>query len=240
MTHIVAGYPSMEESEQIALAMAGAGVKYLEIQIPFSDPIADGVTIMEANQKSLENGTTPEDCFELMKRVTQQTDIHVLFMTYFNILHRYGVEAFCKKAQEVGAWGFIVPDIPIDEEEQDHFIELCKKYNLHPIQVISPITPEHRLKKIGEVASGFVYCVSRMGTTGTRTKLNFSQLGYLDTVRQHVSSPLAIGFGISNRKQIDTALSKADIAIVGSKLIKVYDEHKDLEELSTFLSDLIH
>ncbi|MDF2379066.1 MAG: tryptophan synthase subunit alpha [Candidatus Gracilibacteria bacterium] len=239
MTHIVAGYPSMQESEQIALTMLESGVKYLEIQIPFSDPIADGATIMQANQDSLQNGTTPEDCFSLMNRLSMKTDTPLLFMTYFNIVHHYGVEEFCKRAQEVGCWGLIVPDIPMDEEEYDHYLELCKKYKLNAIQVISPITPEHRLKKIGEVASGFVYCVSRTGTTGARSDFNVSQLEYLENVRKHVSTPLATAFGLSNRKQIDQALKKADIAVVGSKIIKVYDEDNDMQNLSSFLSDLI-
>jgi len=237
MTHIVAGYPSMEESEQIAEAMAKAGAKYLEIQIPFSDPIADGVTIMKANQVSLENGTVPEGCFELMKRIKEKVDIPLLFMTYFNIMHSYGVEAFCKQAQEVGAWGLIVPDIPIDEEGYDHYIEHCKNHGLHPIQVISPITPEQRLKKIGKVASGFVYCVSRTGTTGARSDFDVRQLDYLDTVRKYIHIPLATAFGLSTPEQIKQALMKADIAVVGSKLLKVYDEAKK-NKLSTLKKTL--
>jgi tryptophan synthase alpha subunit len=111
MTHIVAGYPSMAESEKIALAMAESGVSFIEIQIPFSDPIADGPTIMDANEKSILNGTTPEDCFHLIAKLKKQIKTPILIMSYFNIIFNYGLEKFCKKAQENGIYGLIIPDV---------------------------------------------------------------------------------------------------------------------------------
>lgn len=252
MTHIVAGYPTMKKSEEIALAMASAGVSYIEIQIPFSDPIADGPTIMQANQKALENGVTPNDCFELMKRLKKNfktrrgspsspSEVKLLFMTYFNIPFRYGLESFCKKAKQLGCYGLIIPDMPIDEEGSDHYIKICKKYKLHPVQVISPITPAERLKRIAKVASGFVYCVAHTGTTGESTKLN-SKLGkYLDRVRKHIKVPIALGFGISNKKQVKAVLKKADIAVIGSKIINLYKNSKGdkINSLKFFLQSLV-
>lgn len=229
MTHIVGGYPNMKECERIARTMCEAGVSFLEIQIPFSDPIADGSTIMAANQKALENGTTVEDCFELMKRLRKHTDTSLLFMTYYNIPYRYGLEKFCKKAKQLGCYGLIIPDIPIDEESHEHYIKTCKKHNLHPIQVISPITPERRLKTIAKHASGMVYCVSRYGTTGAETKLNPDLKKYLTKVRKHIKIPLALGFGISNKQQVEEAQKYADIVVIGSKMINLYDEGKSVK-----------
>jgi tryptophan synthase alpha chain len=227
MTHIVAGYPTMDECEKIALKMASSGVSFIEIQIPFSDPIADGKTILSANMQALKNGTTPDDCFALMKRLKKSIKIPLLFMTYFNIPFVYGLEKFCKKAKEVGCYGFIIPDIPLDEEEHEHYLELCKKYDLKAIQVISPITESERLKKIAQVAEGFVYCVSRLGTTGERAELD-SRLGdYLDKVREHIDLPLALGFGISTQEHVQAAAAKADIVVMGSKIINLYNETKE-------------
>jgi tryptophan synthase alpha subunit len=238
MTHIVAGYPSLKESEEIASVMLESGVSFLEIQIPFSDPVADGPVIMRANQVALENGVTPNDCFALMERLQKQTKTPILFMTYFNILFRYGLEDFCKRAQEVGCYGLIVPDVPIDEEPYDHYLETCKKYGLHPIQVISPITTDERLKKIGEVASGFVYCVSRVGTTGSMDGLPPELRNYIGRVRRFVKTQIALGFGISTKKDVENALKDADIAVIGSAIIRKYDEKRSIEDIRTFLTGL--
>lgn len=237
MTHIVAGYPNLKESERVAELMMDAGVEYLEIQIPFSDPIADGATIMQANQESLENGTTPEDCFEMMKRLSGRSETKLLFMTYFNIAFRYGLEDFCKRAQEVGCYGLIIPDIPLDEEPAEHYLELCQKYELHAIQVISPITPSGRLEKIAKVASGFVYCVARTGTTGTQASFDLTQLEYLSSVKKYIKLPIAVGFGISSVEQLQQVLAKSDIAVIGSHLIKIHQSNGILG-IETFLNEL--
>lgn len=226
MTHVVAGYPTMSECENIVLAMAEAGVSFIEVQIPFSDPIADGPTIMQANEKAILNGVTPEDGFTLIKKLKKKVKIPILIMTYFNIPFRYGLEAFCKKAKEAQVYGLIIPDIPIDEEIHENYLGLCKKYNLHAIQIISPITPKNRLQKIAKVASGFVYCVSTLGTTGERAKLNPTLISYLNEVRKYIKVPLALGFGISNKKQILSALQYADIAVIGSKIMNLCNASK--------------
>ncbi len=239
MTHIVGGYPDMKSCEELVLEMDEAGVSFVEIQIPFSDPIADGPTIMQANQAALENRTTPEDCFQLMKALQKKVSTPLLFMTYYNIVHHYGVDEFCKRAAEAGAYGLIVPDIPLDEEPYDHFLEYCKKYQLHVIQVISPITPDRRLKKIAEVASGFVYCVARKGTTGVQTDVSDTLGDYLENVRKFISLPLAVGFGISSKEQVEQVLEHADIAVMGSKVIKLLNEEKDPQEIGDWLKNVL-
>lgn len=237
MTHIVAGYPTLKESEEIAAVMLESGVSFLEIQIPFSDPVADGPVIMKANQKALENGVTPEDCFELMAKLQKKTKTPLLFMSYYNILFRYGLEKFCKRAKSVGCYGFIVPDAPIDEEPYEHYMETCKKYGIHPIQVLSPITPDERLKKIGKIASGFVYCVARTGTTGSLDGLPTELSAYLQRVRKFIKTPIALGFGISTPQDVLSALNVADIAVVGSALVRTYEE-SSINGIKTFLEGL--
>ena len=242
MTHIVAGFPSLKESEKIALIMAKNGVDFIEIQIPFSDPVADGPTIMAANQRALESGIRVEDCFELMKRIElKMQEISVkpkfLFMSYFNILHHYGVEKFCKRAMESGCYGLIVPDMPIDEEKNENYLRACKKYRLKAIQVVSPLTDEKRLRKLAKYANGFVYCVSRFGTTGQTTTLNKKLGDYVKRVKKYIKIPVAVGFGISKKEHVKAVHRDAEIAVIGSKIIDLINQGggKYESELENFL-----
>lgn len=240
MTHIVAGYPDLQTSEKLLKLMAENGADFVEIQIPFSDPVADGPTIMQANQKSLEAGTKVADCFELMKKATKiGSGTKFLFMTYFNILHHYGVEKFCKKAAECGCYGLIVPDMPLDEEPQEKYLENCKKYGLKAVQVISPLTPERRLKMIAKVADGLVYCVSKFGTTGQDSELNPQLSSYLRKVKKYIKVPLAVGFGISTRAHVEAVWREAEIAVIGSKIINILNENNgDLKKVEEFMKGL--
>jgi tryptophan synthase alpha subunit len=239
MTHIVAGYPTLNESKKIALLMANECVKFIEIQIPFSDPIADGKTILKANTESLKNGTTPADCFKLMKEIHQKTTTPLLFMTYFNIAYSYGLEKFCKEAKKAGCYGLIIPDIPIDEENHENYLKLCNKYNLNPIQVISPITPEKRLKKLNKAAKGFVYCVSTTGTTGERKALQKNLKTYLQKVKKHIKLPIALGFGISTPHQVKEAKKHADIIVIGSKIINIYNKSRKISDIKKFIQSIL-
>src|SRR5258708_27751991 len=147
MTHVVIGYPSLEETNSLVKAMVESGADFVELQIPFSDPLADGPTIMRACEESLRNGTKVSDAFAVMKVLSQEVSIPLLFMAYYNTVFTYGVQKFCRDAKEVGASGLIVPDMPIEEEKNEHFFKYCKKYNLHNIQVISPASTDDRLRK---------------------------------------------------------------------------------------------
>lgn len=240
MTHIVAGYPDLKTSEKLLKLMADNGADFVEIQIPFSDPVADGPTIMQANQKSLEAGTKVEDCFELMRKaVTFGSETKFLFMTYFNIVHHYGVEKFCKKAADCGCYGLIIPDMPIDEEPQEKYLENCKKYGLKAVQIISPLTPERRLKMIAKVADGFVYCVSKFGTTGQASELNPQLSSYLKKVKEYIKLPLAVGFGISTRAHVEAVWRETEIAVIGSKIINILNEGGgDLKKVEEFMKGL--
>ncbi len=237
MTHIVAGYPNLKESENLAMLMIDSGVSVLEIQIPFSDPVADGKTIAEANRQSLESGTRVEDCFTLLKNLKKKTKIPIYFMTYFNIPFVYGLEEFCKKCKENECAGLIIPDMPLDEESQDHYLSLCEKYELNPIQVISPLTTGARMKKIAKLAKGFVYCMARMGTTGVRKDLDQNLKEYLSCVNSIVKLPLAVGFGISAKEHLNGLSEFADFAVIGSKILDLYKE--GLNAVRTFILDMV-
>lgn len=232
MTHLVVGYPSLEATEALVKIMENSGVDFIELQIPFSDPLADGPTIMRACEKALESGVKVKDAFELAGRLTKQVKIPILFMAYYNTVFKYGTKKFCQDAKRVGISGLIIPDIPIEEEHQEHFIKYCKEAGLKNIRVISPASTDERLKKNAQVADGFIYCTARQGITGTEKALDPNVAKYLNTVKKYFKIPVAVGFGISNKEQIKALKRYADIIVTGSAVIEVINKSnkQNLEE----------
>ena len=224
MTHVVIGYPTLINTFKIVKAMVDCGVDMIELQIPFSDPLADGPTIMRACEKSLENGTKVNDAFVLMKKLSGKVKIPLLFMAYYNTVFKYGTENFCRDAKATGAYGLIVPDMPIEEENQEHFFASCRRYNLHNIQVVSPASTEERLEKNAKVASGFVYFTAHQGITGVKEKLDSKLISNLKNLRKFFKVPIAVGFGISKRKHLEEIAPYADIAVIGSVIINVINK----------------
>ena len=167
MTHLVAGYPDFESNLALMKAMEASGIDLIEIQIPFSEPIADGSTITRANQVALERGATLEKVFRFIRKATDAVSIPVLVMSYYNIPFRLGLDRFFSHCLELNVSGVIVPDIPFDEKKEDYFSTI-KNYPLSPIIVISPNTRDERLKKISQVAEGFIYTTLKVGTTGSK------------------------------------------------------------------------
>lgn len=228
MAHMVLGYPTLAKSEMIARALMKGGASYLELQIPFSDPIADGPTIMAANEQALREKVRPTDCLRAAARITRSTGIPVFLMSYANILYSFrgGVRGFCRAAARAGVQGLIVPDIPHEETSVNYWKE-ARAAGLLPISFVSPVTSEARMTRIARQSrDGFLYCIARTGTTGVRSKVEQELGAYLRKVRKHFSIPLAVGFGISNRKHIDTLRGLADIAIVGSATIDIVRKHE--------------
>ncbi len=225
MTHVVAGYPSVRESGEIVRAMADNGAALIELQIPFSDPIADGPTIMAANEEALARGVSVKECLRLAERLCSTVSVPLLFMTYFNILYRYnrgarGVATFCRDAAQAGVQGLIVPDVPPEEEHVEHYWQESRSQGVLPVPIVSPTTGDERLRKLAAVArDGFVYCVSTTGTTGARAALPAGLARYTGRVRRAFSLPIAVGFGISSPAQVKALSGTADIAIVGSAMI---------------------
>lgn len=241
MAHVVIGYPSLKSTVDLVKVMAESGVDIVELQIPFSDPLADGPTIMRACEQSLESGTRVKDSFEIMKELSAQVEIPLLFMSYYNPVFKYGVDLFCQDAERAGAAGLIVPDMPIEEESEEHFFAACKKYGLSNIRVVSPASTEERFKKNAEVGNGFIYCTAKQGITGASDKLNPEISEYLQRARKHFDIPIAVGFGISNHDQIKQLVPYADIAIVGSAVIDLINktpEAKRSDVIKRFFLDL--
>ncbi|PJA09898.1 tryptophan synthase subunit alpha [Candidatus Falkowbacteria bacterium CG_4_10_14_0_2_um_filter_41_15] len=224
MTHIVIGYPNLETSKAMVETMAEAGVDFIELQIPFSDPVADGPTISKANQDSLDRQTSVKQSMELMAEITKTIEIPLLFMTYFNIVFNYGVKEFCHDARQAGCSGLIIPDIPLEEENEERFIHHCEENSLIAIRSISPASTDDRLGENAEVAKGFVYFAGRKGITGSRTDLDSQLLENIDRVKKFFKIPLTVGFGLSKPEHIKQLRGKADVAVIGSALIDVYNQ----------------
>lgn len=222
MTHIVMGYPSFEDAYSIVEQMVEAGVDLMELQIPFSEPMADGPVILKANQKAIDRGSTVEKCFEFARKAARDFPIPFLFMSYANILFKYGMDRFGGRMSDIGLKGAIVPDLP--PEEGADYLAAMEKNSLSPIYIFSPETSDERLAYISGVAKGFVYCLARKGVTGKET--DFSQeLGtYLGRCRAATDLPLAVGFGVKDRDDVDFLKGKADIAVIGSQTIRVVEE----------------
>jgi tryptophan synthase alpha chain len=221
MTHIVIGYPDLKTSAAVVRAMVEAGVDLMELQIPFSEPIADGPVILHANQQSLAAGTTVQKCLDLAHKVTRTFDIPFLFMSYYNIFFKYGVERFAAVMAEAGMHGAIVPDLP-PEEGQD-YLQAMERHSLAPIFIFSPTTTDQRMRYIATFARGFVYCVARKGVTGLDTSFSEQLEAYLARCRTATDLPLALGFGVKDRTDVDFLKGKADIAVIGTQTIRLVD-----------------
>ncbi len=236
MTHIVIGYPSFEKSYEIVKQMVEAGVDIMELQIPFSEPMADGPVILKANQKSLENGSTVQKCFDFANRVSKEFSIPFLFMSYANILYKYGMDRFSDKMAQMDLKGAIVPDLP--PEEGKDYIQAMKKNSLAPIYIFSPETSDERLKYLSSFASGFVYCMARKGVTGKETTFSNDLTQYLDRCRKATSLPLAVGFGVKDKVDVDYLKGKADIAVIGSQTIRIVEQN-GAEAVGDFIRSIV-
>jgi tryptophan synthase alpha subunit len=236
MTHVIIGFPTIAETKELIQALADGGSDFIELQIPFSDPIADGPVIMKASDIALKNGTTVQDGMEMMREMSSKVSVPLLFMSYYNSIYNYGVEQFCKDASKAGASGLIVPDVPPEEEPYEHFIEICKKYGLILVRVISPASSVERLEKNAQSAEGFVYCVSRFGVTGTSSELDSRLTDYLKKVQGVFNLPRAVGFGISTPEQVNALESNAEIAVVGSAIVEKVLAKESLSVISKFIT----
>jgi tryptophan synthase alpha chain len=222
MTHIVIGYPDFDQSMRIVEEMVAAGVDLMELQIPFSEPIADGPVILHANQEALAGGATVEKCFDFAEKAAQNFDIPFLFMTYYNILLKYGIQDFAAAMAQKNLKGAIVPDLP--PEEAKEYLEAMEKNNLAPIFIFAPTTSEKRMQYINSFARGFIYCVARKGVTGKETEFSDTLAQYLARCRKATDLPLAVGFGVKEKADIDYLRGKTDIAVIGSQTIRLVDE----------------
>ncbi|MDH5560673.1 MAG: tryptophan synthase subunit alpha [Deltaproteobacteria bacterium] len=218
MTHLVLGFPSFEENMKAIDAMSDAGVELVELQIPFTEPVADGPVILKANSDSIKNGTKVKECFAFASEVAQKfPGIQFLLMTYYNIVFTNGQGDFISKAKKSGVKGFIIPDLP--PEEGESWLKDCEDHRLENIFIFTPMNTSERLKAIASYAKGFVYCVGRRGVTGSKTSFDENIAKQISRYRSVTRLPLAVGFGVREKADVEFLRDKADIAVIGSKLI---------------------
>jgi tryptophan synthase alpha chain len=225
--YYTAGFPQKDATVPILETLAQNGVDLVEIGMPFSDPLADGETIQRSSEIALKNGMTIQVLFEQLQNIRQKVQIPLVLMGYLNPVLQFGVENFCKKCAEVGIDGLILPDLPLQEYEQE-YKDLFEKYNLYPIFLITPQTSEARIRKIDSLSKGFIYVVSQASTTGTKLGVSESQEAYFQRIKaMNLKNPLQIGFGISDAESFRKACQYAQGAIIGSAFIKYIQERND-------------
>lgn len=235
MTHIVLGYPSFEVNRQVIRQMVENGVDCIEMQIPFSEPMADGPVIMKANLDSLAKGTSVKECLAFGAEMAATYDIPFLYMTYYNIIFKYGEEDFIKECAGSGITGLIIPDLP--PEQSDIFFTCAMENRVAPILIFSPTSTDERMQQLDASGSGFIYCVARRGVTGKKSQLGEGFSTYLQRCRRATSKPLAVGFGIRSAEDIATLKGKADMAVIGSETIRLVDD-KGAEAVGPFIANL--
>ena len=213
---ITCGDPSLEVTEQLVYAMEEAGANLIELGIPFSDPTAEGPVIQAANIRALSGGVTTDKIFAMVEKIRKNAQIPMVFMTYANVVFSYGTERFIKKASELGMDGLILPDVPYEEKEE--FDSVCKKYDMDLISLIAP-TSHERISMIAKEASGFVYCVSSLGVTGTRSEITTDIGAMVKLVKKAKDIPCAVGFGISTPEQAKIAEEAGACAVMALERI---------------------
>lgn len=222
VSFLTAGDPDYETSLANFRAVIEAGADLVEVGIPFSDPIAEGPVIQEADIRALESGMTTDKVFELVKEIRKDYDTPIVFMTYANPVFHYGTEKFFKNASESGADGIIIPDCPY--EERHEFDETAAKYGMDFISMIAP-TSEDRIKTIASQAKGFIYVVSSLGVTGVRSEIKTDLESIINLIKESTDVPAAIGFGISTPEQAEKMSQYADGVIVGSAMVRIVAEY---------------
>jgi tryptophan synthase alpha chain len=238
--YFTAGYPDLNDTTTVIRSLASAGVDFIEVGIPFSDPVADGPTIQRSSEIALDNGMTMKLLFEQLADIRKDVSIPLLLMGYINPVIRYGVEAFCQKCAEVGIDGVILPDLPMAEYLED-YKAIFEKYGLKNIFLITPQSSDERVRWIDENSNGFIYMVATAGTTGTRTDVSADQESYFKRIKDlNLKNPIVAGFGISDKHTFQKATSIANGAIIGSAFVNALHNSKNLnEDIGLFVKGII-
>jgi tryptophan synthase alpha chain len=219
IVYIGAGDPNLNVTQRLALAFEQAGVDVLELGVPFSDPLADGLVNQLAAQRGLDSGTTPSRVLETVSSIRHKSNIPIVLYLYFNLMHRYGVGPFIRDAAEAGVDGLLTLDLP--PEEGGVYDRLMRREGLCPIYLVAPTTPEDRVAEIVKRGAGFLYYISREGVTGVQEKLSNRIASMIVRIRRHTRLPVAVGFGISTPAQAKTVASHADAVVVGSAVVSL-------------------
>ena len=227
MTHVVYGYPTVEESLAWMKRLLQEGVDFIEVQFPFSDPVADGPSIVAACHQALKQDLDVDTCLTQLGALAKDfPDSRIVLMSYLNPMYRFGLQKLAERAAEEQISGLILPDLPI--EAARNYQQACQNAGIDPIWLVTPVTPKGRLAMLAEQAQGFLYCVARSGVTGQSNhqgKTPSTELeSYLAEIKQHTNTPLGVGFGLRNKEQINALVGKAEIAILGSALLDAYNQ----------------
>jgi tryptophan synthase alpha chain len=220
----VAGDPDKDTSVRIAKALIDGGTDILELGVPFSDPVADGPTIQKADERALAAGTTPDTVFLIVRELRAYSDVPIVFLTYYNIVYRRGIERFYREARDAGVDGILIADMPV--EESDEIVDIAIRYGIDPIFLVTQTTSDERMAAIVHRARGYLYLVSVLGVTGARERVSDEALALLHRVRRRTTLPLALGFGISTPEHVKTcADAGADGVIVGSAIVSIVEKN---------------
>jgi tryptophan synthase alpha chain len=237
IVYIGAGDPNLAATRELALSFDKSGVDVLELGVPFSDPLADGLVNQLAAQRGLESGTTPPKLLKTVSEIRKKSQIPIVLYIYFNLIHRVGVEKFIAAAAKAGVDGLLVLDLP--PEESDNYEALMKQAGLCHIYLVAPTTPEDRMEFIVKRGSGFIYYISREGVTGMQSKVASNLASQVAKIRAHTDLPVAVGFGISNPAQARAVAADADGCVVGSAVVNQIAEHDKSPELVAKVSAFV-
>ena len=235
--YFTAGYPSLNDTATIIQNLEKSGVDMIEIGLPFSDPLADGPTIQASSTQALKNGMTTEILFNQLKDIRKTVEIPLIIMGYFNPMLQYGVEAFCKKCQDIGVDGLIIPDLPVDVYKED-YQETFEKYGLINVFLITPQTSNERIHFIDSISNGFIYMVSSSSVTGSQSGFGDDQKHYFERIsNMDLKNPQIVGFGINNNATFNQATKHAKGAIIGSAFIK-FLTNNSVGEIDKFIKSI--
>jgi tryptophan synthase alpha chain len=219
IAYLCAGDPDFNTSLAACLSVAASGADILELGVPFSDPLADGLTNQLAAQRALQSGMTTARVFELVRRIRASSQVPIVFYTYYNLVFSNGVDAYVREARAAGVDGLLILDLP--PEESAEAASACREHGLDTVCIVAPTTPDARLPLIAAAATGFIYYVSREGVTGVRDRLAVGIPEAVGRIRAHTKLPVAVGFGISTRAQVEEVAAEADGVVVGSALVNL-------------------
>ena len=232
-----AGHPNLEDTVPILKNLQAAGVDMVEIGLPFSDPLADGPTIQESSTKALKNGMTTEKLFSQLDNIRDQIDIPLILMGYFNPMMQYGIEKFCQRCEAIGIDGLIIPALPVDVYHEE-YKNLFDQHGLYNMFLITPQTPEERIRYIDKVSNGFIYMVSSASVTGAKNTFGQTQTDYFDRIEKlNLSTPTVVGFGISNAETYQAATAHSKGAIIGSAFIQ-FLEKEGIDQIEKFIASI--
>ena len=242
VAYLCAGDPDFETSLLACRALLDSGVDLLELGVPFSDPLADGLTNQLAAQRALASGMTAARVFELVRRIREFSEVPIVFYTYYNLVFSNGIDAYVSAAKKAGVDGILTLDLP--PEEADEVASACRTHGVDTVFIIAPTTPESRVAKITAATTGFIYYVSREGVTGVRDQIASNIPDAVALIRRHTQLPVAVGFGISTKAQVAQVAAMADGVVVGSALVNCIRENlgsaaKTVEKLKSVAGDLV-